>query len=71
MVFDVEVRKCAMDMGANLLSRFSGSKYPNDWDLRLYLLVCPPIAPWQLRVKFCGRCLVVIDAVEPYAKEIH
>lgn len=71
VVFDVEIRESAMDMGANLLSSFCSSKDPDDRDFGLYLLLRPSITPWQLRVEFCGRCLVVVDTIEPNLKEIH
>ena len=71
MIFDVEIRESAMDMGANLLSSFGGPKDPDDRDFGLYLLLRLSAAPRQLRVEICRRCLVMIDAVEPDAKEIH
>lgn len=71
MIFDVEIRENAMNMGANLLSSFSSSKDPDNRYLGLYLLLRPSITSRQLGIEFCGRCLVMVDTVKPDVEEIH
>ena len=70
-VLDKEVRKGAMNVGADLLTRLGRSKYADDGNLGLSrklrgsdIFTKPGVV--------LGRCgLVVIDTVEPNLEDVH
>lgn len=60
-----------MDMSAYFLASLCGSKHPDDRDLRLDLWLQGSNIPGQFRIKDCGLSLIVVNAVESDAEEIH
>lgn len=70
MVFDEQVRECAMDMGTHLLARLGCAEDADDRKLRESLLR-RAILPGELGIEFCRSCLIVVNAVETYAEEFH
>lgn len=60
-----------MNMGAYLLSCFSGAKNPNDRDLGDGPLLVGAMNSRELGVECSGSCLVVINAIQSNTKEVH
>lgn len=58
-------------MSAHLLSCFSGTKNPDDRDLGHSLLLVGAINPGKLGVERSRSCLVVVDAVQSNAEDVH
>ena len=72
MVFNIEVGKSAMDVCANLLSRWSSAKDSDDWDFGWdFFLRRRASILLKLRIEFCGVSLVMVDAVEADSKDVH
>ena len=71
IVFNVQIRECAMDMGANLLSCLGRAENPNHRDTGPCPFLPLSIAIRKLRIKIRWGCLVVVDTVESDAKQIH
>lgn len=71
IIFDIEIRECAMDMSAYLLTGFRRSEDPDDRYPRLLgQLGCTDIIA-KLGVISRRDRLVVVYAVETYAEHIH
>ena len=60
-----------MDMCANLLSCLRRPEDSKDRNSRPRLRLGFAHILWQFRVECCGICLVVVDTVQPDAKEFH
>lgn len=71
MVFNIEVRECAMDVGTDLLACFRRPEDSDDWNLRGIFLLRLPRASGQLRVEVCGRPLIVVDTIKSDTEDIH
>ena len=62
MVLDVEVRECAMDVSAHLLTRLCGPKHADDWKLWEGVLR-RAIVSVELGIEFCRSCLIVVNTI--------
>jgi len=60
-----------MNMGAYFLARLGGTKYPDDGDPGCRLLLSGCIVAGYFRIKLCGFCLIVVDAIKSDAKSVH
>lgn len=70
MVFDKQVRECAVDMSTYLLTRLGCAEDADDRKLREGLLR-RAIVSVELGIEFCRSCLVAVNAVETNAEEFH
>lgn len=71
VIADVQVRQCAVNMGAYLLTCFSGAENPDDRDLGHGPLLVGAMDPGKLGIKRSRSCLVVVDAVQSDPKNVH
>ena len=60
-----------MDMSAHFLTRLRSSEYSNDGDLGRYLMFCNPFTAEYSRIELQWVCLVVVNAIESDAKDVH
>lgn len=60
-----------MDMSAYFLTCFRGPEDSDNGNSWYGLMLGRPTGSGQLRIELGWRSLVVVDAVEPDAKEIH
>lgn len=58
-------------MGADLLACFSGAENPDNRSLGHSPLLVGAINPRKFGIEFSRGCLVVVDAVQSDAKEVH
>lgn len=71
IVSNVEVRQRAVNMGAYLLSCFRGAENPDDRDFGNNPLLVGAVDCREGGIECSRSCLVVVDAVESDAKEVH
>lgn len=69
-VFNIHVRKCAMDVGAYFLACLSGAKDPDHWDFRLFRQLIRADIIAKLRVISGRRCLIEVDAILSPVKKL-
>lgn len=60
-----------MDMSAYFLTRFRGSKDPNDRNLRSCFLLHDCSASGQVRIEISAFSLIVVDTIKSDAEEVH
>ena len=60
-----KVRKCAMNVGADPLTRLCSTKDSDDGNFGHVRALAVILPDRDLRIKACWRCLVVVNAVEP------
>lgn len=70
-IFNVKVRKCPMYMSADFLPSFRCPKDSYNWDLRLILYLRRPDVVLEDGIVFGRRRLVVIDAIQADAEQLH